>query len=104
MAEIDGDFEPYLEASRGQCLSPYLLWPDRAGSHLFNDQGTLQLGAECGAVVPALALRGSPAKKKTGLVFSGVPGGRYWGALGKSRVCTCRATSKGGAVHSAAPP
>lgn len=67
-------------------LSPYLLWPDRAGGHLFSDQGMLQLRAECGAVVPALALRRSPATKiKRGWFSQAYPGagiGGLWGRVG----------------------
>lgn len=60
-------------------MSPYLLWPDRAGSHLLNGQGLLQLGAECCSIVPALALPGLPATKKRELVFSAVPLGHVRG-------------------------
>jgi len=66
-------------------LSPYLLWPDRARSHLLNGQGLLQLGADCSSVVPALTLPGLPATKKRELVCSGVPRGlcrRTWGTVG----------------------
>lgn len=85
-------------------MSPYLLWPNRARSHLLNGQGLLQLGAECSSVVPDLALPGLPATKKREQVFSGVALGPVRGNLGKSRACTCRATPERGTAHTAAPP
>lgn len=67
----------------GSSLSPYLLWPHRARSHLLNGQGLLQLRAECSSVVPALALPGLPATQKRGAGFLECTPGASKGELGR---------------------
>lgn len=74
----------------GHRPAPYLVRQDRAGSHLCNGQGLLQLGASHGAVGSPGALPGSPGKgNKDDLL-----GVALWGTPGHGKSCTCRAKTE----------
>jgi hypothetical protein len=87
--------------------SPYLVRLDSAGGHLFDGQGLLQRGAKRGSVVPAATLPGPPATENKGglapALVQGVPRVTLWDS-GRTRSCTCIATTEGATACTPAPP